>query len=249
MKHLMRILSVEEIADNIFEMVLSGEITKEMKVSGQFVHIRVSPYTENVLRRPISIANVDADKETLTIIFRAEGDGTTKMSKMQVGDDLDVLTPLGNGYPLEDFNHVLLVGGGIGVPPLHELSKQLNARGVKTTHVLGFNSKKDVFYEDEFNALGDTYITTADGTYGKEGFVTDQIELLETEFDQFYACGPKVMLKVLNDSMDIDGYISLEERMGCGIGVCYACVVPKPDGSYAKICSDGPVFKKGEILL
>lgn len=249
MKHLMSILSVKEIAHNIFEMVVRGEITKEMKVPGQFVHIRVSPYTENVLRRPISIANVDADAETLTVIFRAEGDGTKKMSQMRVGDDLDVLTPLGTGYPLEDFDHVLLVGGGIGVPPLHELSKQLNARGVKTTHVLGFNSKKDVFYESEFKALGDTYITTVDGTHGMKGFVTDQIAALDTEFDQFYACGPKVMLKVLNDTMEIDGYISLEERMGCGIGVCYACVVPRSDGSYAKICSDGPVFKKGEIVL
>lgn len=249
MKHLMRILSVKEIADNIFEMVVEGEITADMKVPGQFVHVRVSPYTENVLRRPISIANVDADAQTLTIIFRAEGDGTTKMSRMVVGEYLDVLTPLGTGYPVEAFDHVLLIGGGIGVPPLHELSKQLNAIGVKTTHVLGFNSKKDVFYESEFKALGDTYITTVDGTHGMKGFVTDQIQLLDTDFDQFYACGPKVMLKVLNDTMEIDGYISLEERMGCGIGVCYACVVPKPDGSYAKICTDGPVFKKGEIIL
>ncbi len=249
MKHLMNIKSNQEIADNIYEMVLSGPITKRMKVPGQFVHVRVSPYTENVLRRPISIANVDADGEELTIVFRAEGAGTTKMSLLKAGDVLDVLTPLGTGYPLESFKHVVLVGGGIGVPPLHELSKQLKRMGVRTTHVLGFNSKKDVFYEREFKALGETYITTVDGSYGMQGFVTDQLKALDDNFDHFYACGPKVMLKVLDETMPMDGYISLEERMGCGIGVCYACVVPKSDGTYAKICTDGPVFNKGEILL
>lgn len=245
----MTIQSHREIADNIYEMVLHGEITREMKVPGQFVHIRVSPSTEHVLRRPISIANVDSDKELLTIIYRAEGQGTKKMSALKVGDTLDILTPLGHGYPIEEASHVLLVGGGIGVPPLHELSKHLNRKGIKTTHVLGFNSKKDVFYEDEFNKLGKTYITTVDGTHGLKGFVTDQIELLSEKYDFFYACGPKVMLKVLDTTMEMDGYISLEERMGCGIGVCYACVVPKVDGGYAKICTDGPVFRKGEILL
>lgn len=249
MKHVMKILNNREIAHNIYEMVLSGPITKQMKIPGQFVHVRVSPYTENVLRRPISIANVDAEAEELTIIFRAEGAGTTKMSLMKAGDTLDVLTPLGTGYPLESDRHVVLIGGGIGVPPLHELSKQLNEMGVRTTHILGFNSKKDVFYEEEFKALGDTYITTADGTYGTAGFVTDQLNALDDTFDRFYACGPKVMLKVLNETMPMDGYISLEERMGCGIGVCYACVVPKSDGTYAKICTDGPVFRKGEVML
>lgn len=249
MKHTMTIVDHRTIADNIYEMVLRGDITLAMKVPGQFVHIRVSPTFDHMLRRPISIANVDTKKRELTIIYRAEGEGTRRMTALLPGQTLDVLTPLGEGYPLEAATHVLIVGGGIGVPPLHELSKQLNQRGVKTTHVLGFNSKKDVFYTDEFAKLGETFITTVDGSYGAKGFVTDKIATLATDFERFYACGPKVMLKVLDETLPMDGYISLEERMGCGIGVCYACVVPKTDGSYAKICTDGPVFKKGEIVL
>ncbi|MFD2829803.1 dihydroorotate dehydrogenase electron transfer subunit [Corticicoccus populi] len=249
MKNLMKVVSQELIADKIYEMVLTGDVVKEIDTAGQFVHVRVTDSVSNVLRRPISISSINHNDSEMTIIYRADGEGTKKLSKYQSGDLVDVLTPLGNGYPIEKNDSVLIVGGGIGVPPLYELSKRLNQIGVKTTHVLGFNSKKDVFYEEKFKALGDTHIATADGTYGTEGFVTDVIREIGTEFDKFYSCGPKVMLKVLSETLPIDGYISLEERMGCGFGVCYACVCEKSDGSQIKLCTEGPVFKKGEIIL
>ena len=249
MKSLMNIKSQKQIADHIYEMVLEGDITREMKMPGQFVHVRVNSTTEHVLRRPISIADIDQENSQFTIVYRSEGGGTRKMSQLKPGDTLDILSPLGNGYPLEQNSHVLIIGGGIGVPPLYELSKQLNQMGVKTTHILGFNSKKDVFYEDRFRVLGDTYVATADGSYGTEGFVTDVIRKLGDDFDCFYACGPRVMLKVLSETMELDGYISMEERMGCGFGVCYACVCETSGGDWIKLCTEGPVFRKGEILL
>lgn len=249
MKSIMTLVSHENIADKIYEMVLEGDITESMKTPGQFVHIRVSDNTSNVLRRPISISNIDLENSQFTITYRADGEGTRKLTKFQPGDSVDILSPLGNGYPVEKSRHVLIIGGGIGIPPLYELSKQLNDIGVKTTHVLGFNSGKDIFYEEKFKALGETFITTADGSYGTEGFVTDVTKNLKAEFDRFYACGPKVMLKAVSDELDIDGYVSLEERMGCGFGVCYACVCDRADGTQAKVCTDGPVFEKGEIVL
>ena len=249
MKNLMTVVSQENIADKIYEMVLEGDITESMKTPGQFVHIRVSGDTSNVLRRPISISDINVEKSQFTITYRADGDGTKKLTKFKAGDSIDILSPLGNGYPVEESAHVLIVGGGIGVPPLYELAKQLNDIGVKTTHVLGFNSAKDIFYEEKFKALGETFIATADGSHGTEGFVTDVTRNLTGEFDRFYACGPKVMLKAVSDELDIDGYVSLEERMGCGFGVCYACVCDRADGTQAKVCTDGPVFRKGEVVL
>lgn len=249
MKNLMTVVSQNEIADNIYEMVLEGGITRNMKIPGQFVHIRVSNTTEHVLRRPISIADIDHESSQFTIVYRAEGAGTRKLAGLTGGDSLDILSPLGNGYPLEADNHVLIAGGGIGVPPLYELAKRLNQHGVKTTHVLGFNSEKDVFYEEKFQSLGDTYVATADGSYGTEGFVTDCIRKVGYDFDKFYACGPKVMLKVLTETLPMDGYVSIEERMGCGFGVCYACVCDTNSGDQIKVCTDGPVFKKGKVVL
>ena len=241
-----------KIADNIYELVLNTELKKYTLRPGQFVHVRVSRSTEHVLRRPISISNINPEKNEIILTFRAEGPGTQKLAEITSGDTVDVLMPLGNGYDIDTAEagaHVLIVGGGIGVPPLYELAKQLHQRGVKTTHILGFNSKKDVFYEDAFNAFGETYVATADGTYGTRGFVTDVIENIGTDFDKFYACGPKVMLKVLDETMPMDGFISLEERMGCGFGVCYACVCETTTGEQVKICTDGPVFEKGAVVL
>lgn len=252
MLQLATVIAKEEIADNIFELVLQTDLNNYTLRPGQFVHVRVSKSTEHVLRRPISISNIDKSNNQITITFRAEGAGTTKLADIKDGETIDILMPLGNGYDISTEKagtHVLIVGGGIGVPPLYELSKQLNLKGVKTTHVLGFNSEKDVFYEQAFKALGETYVATADGTYGHKGFVTDVIDTLDRQFETFYACGPKVMLKVLDQTMPMDGYISLEERMGCGFGVCYACVCEKTNGGQVKICTDGPVFKKGAVVL
>ncbi|MFC4320245.1 dihydroorotate dehydrogenase electron transfer subunit [Litchfieldia salsa] len=256
-KENMVVVSQRGIAENIFELILEGELVKEIKEPGQFVHLKVSGSTDPLLRRPISIANVDKINNQFTMIYRSEGLGTRVLSSKLPGDLVDVLGPLGNGFPLaatESGETALLVGGGIGVPPLYELSQQLVANGVKVIHVLGFQTSSAVFYQEKFEKLGDTYVATVDGSCGEKGFVTDVIKKQGIIFDTLYSCGPTPMLKALEASYhDRNAYISLEERMGCGIGACFACVchtAEDPTGfSYKKVCSDGPVFKVGEVVL
>lgn len=252
MQEKMIVVSQKSIAKNIFELKLQGAITKNMTKPGQFVHMRIGDSNEFMLRRPISICEVNQDTQTLTCLYRAEGKGTTTLSRVKQGDVVDILAPLGNGFPVEAAQKkALLIGGGIGVPPLYELSKQLNKRGIKTVHVLGFQSREDMFYIDEFSNLGETVVATVDGSFGIKGFVTDAIHTLEKDYDIFYTCGPIVMIKAIEQVLpDIEGYMSLEERMGCGIGACYACVCEASnENGYVKICSDGPVFKKGVLNL
>lgn len=244
-----------EIAHHIFELTLQGQIVQEMN-PGQFVHIRVSQSFEPLLRRPISIANIDKEAGEVTLIYRAEGRGTTILSEKQVGDEVDVLGPLGNGFPVDELpkgKTALLVGGGIGVPPLYELSKQLNARGVRTIHVFGFATEDVAFYEDKFSTLGESHFVTVDGSNGTKGFVTDLLGELKPEFDVFYSCGPLPMLRALEQFYpNKPGYLSFEERMGCGIGACFACICKTTEDSekdYVKVCSDGPVFPKGVVKL
>lgn len=251
----MTVVSQREIAKNVFEMTLQGQIVQEM-APGQFVHIRVSNMLDPLLRRPISIANIQKEANEFTIIYRAQGRGTNVLSQKQIGDEVDVLGPLGNGFPVDVVQKgetALLVGGGIGVPPLYELSKQLNARGVRTIHVFGFQTEEAAFYEEEFTELGETYYVTDDGSKGFKGFVTDLLNELKPEFDVFYSCGPLPMLRALSAMYENKkGYLSLEERMGCGIGACFACICKTAEGQgkgYVKICSDGPVFEKGVVKL
>lgn len=252
MQEEMRVVKQTSIARNIYEIVLEGGITKNMTKPGQFVHMRVGNSSEFMLRRPISICSVDQQAQTLTCLYRAEGKGTTHLSQLKSGDTVDILAPLGNGFPVEAAQETaLLIGGGIGVPPLYELSKQLNARGIKTIHVLGFQSAEDIFYIKQFEALGTTHVATVDGTYGTKGFVTDVVNAIPVDYDTFYTCGPIVMIKAIQETLpNTPGYVSLEERMGCGIGACYACVceTDNEDG-YVKICTDGPVFEKGALAL
>ncbi|WP_323702646.1 dihydroorotate dehydrogenase electron transfer subunit [Mammaliicoccus sp. Dog046] len=252
MSKLMTVVSNKQIADAIFELKVQGELTNNMKMPGQFVHIKAGTGTEHMLRRPISICEVDRETQTFTMLFRREGLGTEMISQLKAGDSIDIIAPLGNGFPVEEAQDTaLLVGGGIGVPPLYELSKQLNKKGIKTIHVLGFQSAKDAFYVKEFEALGETYVATVDGSLGTKGFVTTVIDELSTPFDIFYSCGPKAMLKALTEQLsEVRGYISLEERMGCGIGACYACVChTNEDNGYVKVCTDGPVFEKGAVII
>lgn len=256
-KELCQIVSQAEIAEHIFKLTLQGELVREMNEPGQFVHLKVSDYAEPLLRRPISISDINKDENQFTMIYRAEGRGTALLSERKPGDFVDVLGPLGNGFPIEAASTgetALLVGGGIGVPPLYELSKRLVKRGVKVIHVLGFQSENFVFYDEDFTKLGETYVATVDGSYGTKGFVTNIIEDRKLTFDVLYSCGPTPMLKALeNNYKDKKVYISLEERMGCGIGACFACVCHTADDSsghtYKKVCSDGPVFKAGEVLI
>ncbi|NUK29053.1 dihydroorotate dehydrogenase electron transfer subunit [Parageobacillus sp. VR-IP] len=251
----MTVVRHEQIAKNIYEITLSGHLVEEMNAPGQFVHVKVTSQTAPLLRRPLSLCRIDKKACECTLIYRKEGIGTTLLSEKRPGETVDVLGPLGNGFPLdavEKGQRALLVGGGVGIPPLYELAKQLVEKGVIVTNVLGFQTKDAVFYEQEFSMFGETYVATVDGSYGIKGFVTDVIDQRDISFDVLYACGPKPMLKALEQAFPHkEVYLSLEERMGCGIGACFACVcrVPASETAYKKVCSDGPVFKAGEVVL
>ncbi|MEH7011954.1 dihydroorotate dehydrogenase electron transfer subunit [Neobacillus niacini] len=254
-KELCKIISQEEIAKDIFELTVEADLVNEITAPGQFVHIRIDKALDPLLRRPISISSFNRLNSQFTMIYRKEGKGTTLLAEKSQGMLLDILGPLGNGFPVNEVNTgdtALLVGGGIGVPPLYELSNQLIAKGVKVIHVHGFQTDSAVFYEKEFLKNGETYITTVDGSYGKKGFVTDVIN--ELDFDCLYTCGPTPMLKAIEKGYSHKKvFLSLEERMGCGVGACFACVCKTSneldDVSYKKVCSDGPVFRAGEVVL
>ncbi|WP_223588591.1 dihydroorotate dehydrogenase electron transfer subunit [Neobacillus bataviensis] len=254
-KELCKIVAQHEIAEDIFELTVKASFTHDIQAPGQFVHLRVSNSWDPLLRRPISISSYEKSNEEFTMIYRKEGQGTSLLAKMEAGMEVDILGPLGNGFPVEEVSTgdtALLVGGGIGVPPLYELSNQLTAKGVKVIHVLGFQTKSAVFYEKEFMKNGETYVATVDGSYGKKGFVTDVIK--DLSFDCIYTCGPTPMLRAIEQAyQDKKVFLSLEERMGCGVGACFACVCKSagdPSGvSYKKVCSDGPVFRAGEVLI
>ncbi|MCM3767987.1 dihydroorotate dehydrogenase electron transfer subunit [Neobacillus niacini] len=256
-KEVCKIISQKEIASDIYELTVEAEFVSEIKTPGQFVHIRVGNGWDLLLRRPISISSFDKTLNQFTMIYRKEGKGTSCLAEMVPGMELDILGPLGNGFPVEEAeigDTALLVGGGIGVPPLYELSKQLRAKGVKVVHVLGFQTESAVFYEQEFGETGVTYVATVDGSYGTKGFVTDVIDSRDLSFDCIYSCGPTPMLRALEQRYaGKKMFLSLEERMGCGIGACFACVCKQADDpsgvSYKKVCSDGPVFRAGEVLI
>ncbi|MBC5635897.1 dihydroorotate dehydrogenase electron transfer subunit [Ornithinibacillus hominis] len=245
----MQILSKTVIALDTIKMVFHNESISKYAIPGQFLHIQVENHT---LRRPISIANCDQDTGTITILFKINGDGTKRLAAYEPGDLVDTLGPLGNGFPIDTDtpSTILLVGGGIGVPPLYYLGKTLKEKGATIISILGFQQKEHVFYEQEFSNLGELYIVTDDGSYGHKGVVTDVLSKVST-YDSYYSCGPLPMLKALTAKLEgKKGYISLEERMGCGIGACFACVLPTKDGnSYKKICKDGPVFASEEVQI
>ena len=236
----LKIASNRKIADKVYEMRLLGDVGETK--AGQFVEISVPNL---YLRRPLSVCDSSAD--ALTVVYKVVGKGTEIMSGLVVGEELDVLTGLGNGYDLSaSGNRPLLVGGGVGVPPLYKLCKELTAQGKRPTVVLGFNTAREAFYESEFIKLGaDTRVTTVDGTLGLKGFVTDAMNGLD--YTYFYACGPKAMFAALEKVAVTDGEYSLEERMACGFGACLGCSVPMR-GGMKRVCKDGPVFKRSEIL-
>ena len=233
------IVSNRKIADNTYEMVLQGE-TDGIRC-GQFVNIMLDGF---YLRRPISVCNVEGDK--LTIIYKAVGKGTEYMSGLTKGK-LDLLTGLGNGYDLSAAGSApLLIGGGAGVPPMYMLAKNLIAEGKNVTVILGFNTEKEIFYKEEFEALGaKVIIATADGSVGVKGFVTDAMK--DVEYTYFYTCGPEPMLKAIYNASVTSGQMSFEERMGCGFGACVGCTCETKYGK-KRICKDGPVLVKEEII-
>ena len=310
------------IADNIFKLVLEDSFPHDEFKPGKFLHVKCSKGLDPLLRRPMSICDISDDERYLTVLYRKEGRGTTLLSEYQAGEKIDILAPLGNNFELPSeyengenstgdlqkqclTKKVLLIGGGIGVPPLYYLGRKLKAAGHSIVSILGFNAAKDVFYENEFKSLGEVFVTTVDGSYGMKGFVTDalagienaeiedcgpssrtahnrtssrlrrtndrsvlqvhedheddenaEIEDCEPSYDVMYSCGPKSMLKALQSRISSDklAYMSLEERMGCGVGACLACVCNYNEGferdkNYSRVCTEGPVYKLHEISL
>ncbi len=229
------------LTDSVFEMKLSGD-TSEITGSGQFVNVRLDG---KYLRRPISVC--DRVGNILTLVYKVVGEGTLQMSRMKNGEVLDILTGLGNGYDLtKSGEENLLIGGGVGVPPLYMLAKELISAGKGVSVILGFNTEGEVFYYDEFKALGcDVTVTTVDGSRGIKGFVTNAMENMS--YDHFYTCGPEPMLKAVFKASRTSGQFSFEERMGCGFGACMGCSCKTVTG-YKRICKEGPVLNKGEIL-
>ncbi len=239
------IFTVEQnkcIAPNVYEMILGGD-TSDITATGQFVNIKLDGF---YLRRPISVC--DFAEGELKIIYKVVGEGTEYMSKLANGTKLDVLTGLGNGYDMEKSGDApLLIGGGVGVPPLYALAKRLAAQGKKVKVILGFNTESEIFYENEFKALGaDVYVTTADGSYGIKGFVTNAFEAVG-EYTHIFTCGPEPMLKAIYNASETSGQFSFEERMGCGFGACMGCSCKTKYGN-KRICKDGPVLEKEEII-
>lgn len=233
--------SNERIANDVYRMELMGD-TSPITAPGQFVNLKLDGF---YLRRPISVC--DCCEGLLAIIYKVVGGGTEAMSKMKPGEIIDTLSGLGNGYDTSKSGDApMLVGGGVGVPPMYMLAKKLIAEGRKVTAVLGFNSKGDVFYENEFKALGaDVYIATADGSYGVKGFVTDVIKDIDYSF--FYTCGPEPMFRAMAKVMKTKGQYSFEERMGCGFGACMGCSCKTLTGN-KRICREGPVMDSDEII-
>lgn len=236
-----KILTNEALTSNVYRMTLEGD-TSAITAPGQFVNIRLEG---KFLRRPISVCDWEDGK--LTLVYKVVGHGTAQMAAMAPGESLDILTGLGNGYDLTlTGEHPVLVGGGVGVPPMFGLAKHLRAMGKEVQVILGFNTREEIFYEEAFQALGCTvYVTTVDGSYGVKGFVTDAMK--DLHYSHFCACGPEPMLKALYAASTTSGQMSFEERMGCGFGACMGCSCKTLTGS-KRICKDGPVMKKEEIL-
>ena len=234
------IKSNEQIAKNVYRMQLCGDTTGILP--GQFVNIRVAG---QFLRRPISVCNIT--EGMLTIIYKVVGVGTEAMSQLPIGTQLDVLTILGNGYDLTKAgDQPLLVGGGVGVPPMYMLARQLREMGKTVRVILGFNTKDEVFYEEEFRALGcDVIVTTVDGSHGVKGFVTNA---MDGQQSYYYTCGPLPMIKALIQAAGTHGEVSMEERMGCGFGACMGCTIQTTQGP-KRVCKEGPVFPAGELIL
>lgn len=237
-----KILENKKIAKDVFEMVLEGDTTAINK-PGQFINIEIE---DLYLRRPISIC--DYDEKTITVIYKVVGQGTEKMSKLEKGKELDILTGLGNGFDTKNSGYKpLIIGGGVGTPPMYRLCKDLISEGKTPTVILGFNSKEDMFYKEKFEELDvKVYISTVDGSVGTKGFVTDVIKNIG-DFTYFYACGPMVMLEAVCKETNISGEVSLEGRMGCGFGACMGCTIQTKKGN-KRVCREGPVFDKEDLI-
>lgn len=238
---MMKITDNKKIAEKTYFMSLEGD-TSVITKPGQFINIKLDGF---FLRRPISVC--DCENGKLSIIYKVVGNGTKEMSELPVGAELDILSGLGNGYDTSKSGDCpVLIGGGVGVPPMYMLCKKLVSEGKKATVILGFNSEKEVFGVDEFKATGaEVYVTTADGSVGTKGFVTDVLKNLD--YTYFYTCGPMPMFKAIESIAKTSGQYSFEERMGCGFGACMGCTCKTKYGN-KRICKDGPVLEREEIV-
>lgn len=239
----LKIVSNRPLAKDVYEMVFEGD-TSLIQAPGQFVNIKIDGL---YLRRPMSVC--DYGDHYLKIIYKVVGEGTKAMKDMVPGQTLDVLLGLGNGFPLPDIHRALLIGGGVGVPPMYNLAKQLKTKGVEVISVLGFNSKEDVFYEEEMAAFGPVHIATMDGSYGFKGNVVELIKEKNIGYDTYFSCGPEKMLDALVQMDDQHGYLSFEARMGCGFGACMGCSCKTKTKPYKRICMEGPVLEASEVIV
>lgn len=258
-QEMMTIVSQKQLAPRIFQLVLKGNLVDEMGRPGQFIHIKV-PREDLLLRRPISLNQINKKAKTCTIIYRVEGEGTKIFSELVVGNTLDVMGPLGNGFPINSVEAgqlAYIIGGGIGIPPLYELSKQLTEKGVHVVHFLGYVSKEVSYFKEEFTSLGDTRFATDDGSLGVHGNVGNLFldAIKDEQPDVVYACGANGMLKTVEQlfTTNPNVFLSLEQRMACGMGACYACVCHVRDDETGvkslKVCDEGPIFRASEVIL
>lgn len=253
-QEMMTIVDQIQLAPDIYEMTLKGALVNQMSVPGQFLHIRI-PSADLLMRRPISIHEIDQTTKTCKMIYRVEGQGTAQLAKLTTGT-LDVLGPLGNGFSIDDLNAgqtAYIIGGGIGIPPLYELSKQLVKKGITVYHLFGFASKTVSYHLDKFAQLGKTRVATDDGSLGEAGLISVLFDSLPTCPDAVFSCGNNGLLKAVEQQYGTltDVQLSLEARMACGVGACYACVCPKQDNPQksVKVCDEGPIFKAGVVQL
>lgn len=236
-----KIVSNKPLTKDVFEMILSGD-TSAITAPGQFINIKLYGF---YLRRPISIC--DYDNNTVTILYKVVGGGTEAMSRLESGAELDILCGLGNGFDVSKSGEKpVLIGGGVGVPPLYNLCKKLIESGKKVTVILGFNTLSEIFYKEKFESLGaEVYVSTVDGSSGVKGFVTDVLKNID--YDYFFTCGPMPMFRAIEKIAASSGQYSFEERMGCGFGACMGCSCKTKYGN-KRICRDGPVLEREEII-
>ena len=244
---MMKIISKKELTKGVFEMVLEGEAASYITAPGQFINIKINDSLQPYLRRPMSIC--DYDETHIKMIFRVVGEGTKILADKAIGDELDCLIGLGNGFIDLDAKKAIVIGGGLGVPPMYKLAKDLVKKGVEVSAVLGFGSSKDIFYKEEFEAICPTYIATMDGSVGVKGTVVDAIEELGLTFDKYYTCGPEKMLDALVLKYPENGYLSFEARMGCGFGACMGCSCKVKTKPYKRICVEGPILESNEVIV
>lgn len=244
---MMTIISKKELVKDVYEMVLEGKAASFIQTPGQFINMKINDSLEPYLRRPMSIC--DYDENHIKIIFKVVGEGTKILSQKEIGETIDCLTGLGNGFMDLNTKKAVVIGGGLGVPPMYKLAKDLVSRGVEVTAVLGFNSQNDVFYKEEFESICPTFIATMDGTLGTKGTVIDALKENHIEFDKYYTCGPEKMLDALVLAYPDNGYLSFEARMGCGFGACMGCSCKVKTKPYKRICVEGPVLESSEVIV